>query len=175
MVEIIPKTIEKPPLWQDILLYFSIGLFLAAIFSFFAFSNSQKKAENSLQSLEQSLSQQGTADQISLEKEIKTAESQIKSFSQVLDSHIYSSKIFNFLPKIAHPKARFTQISLDVVKSEVGISGEAESLTALQQQIFIFQQEPLIQNSTLNSFSMGEKGKIDFDFNISLSPQIFSQ
>lgn len=175
MVEIIPKTIEKSPLWQDILLYFSIGLFLAAIFSFFALNNSQKKAENSLQSLEQSLSRTGTAGQISLEKEIKITERQINDFSQVLDSHIYPSKIFDFLPKIIHPKARFKQTGLDAAKSEVNVSGEAESLTALQQQIFIFQKEPLIKSFVLNSFFIGEKGKIDFNFNLLLSPQIFNQ
>jgi hypothetical protein len=175
MVQIIPKTIERSPLWQDILFYLSIGLFLASIFSFFVLNNSQKRAEDSLQSLEISLSQLGTADQIKLEKEIKITERQIKNFSQVLDSHIYSSKIFDFLPKIIHPKARFKQTSLDAVKSEVIISGEAESLTALQQQIFIFQGEPLIKSFVLNSFSFGEKGKIDFNFNLLLSPQIFKQ
>src|SRR3989344_364704 len=154
MVEIIPKTIEKPPLWQDILFYFSIGLFLAAIFSFLALNNSQKQAENSLRDLEQALLQKETASQISLEKEIKTTESQIDSFSQILGSHIYPSKIFDFLPKIAHPKVRFKQISLDAVRSEIVVSGETESITSLQQQIFIFQQEPLIKDSTLNSFSI---------------------
>ncbi|OGZ23474.1 MAG: hypothetical protein A3A08_00990 [Candidatus Nealsonbacteria bacterium RIFCSPLOWO2_01_FULL_41_9] len=175
MVEIIPKTIEKPPLWQDILLYFSVGLFLAAIFSFFSLNNSLKKAEDSLQNLERSLSQERPAEQINLEKKLKTAESQINSFSQIIGFHVYPSKIFDFLPKIIHPKARFKQISLDVAKSEVVISGETENLTSLQQQIFIFQQEPLIVNSTFNSFSAAEKGKIDFNFNLSLSPQIFNQ
>jgi len=175
MVEIIPKTIEKSPLWQDILFYFSIGLFLASIFSFFVLDNSQKKAEDSLQNLEQSLSKAGTAGQVNLEKEIQITEKQIDDFSQVLDSHIYPSKIFDFLGKIIHPKARFKQTSLDAVKSEVSVSGEAESLTALQQQIFIFQKEPLIKSFVLNSFSIGEKGKIDFNFNLLLNPQIFSQ
>ena len=84
MVEIIPKTIEKPPLWQDILLYFSVGLFLAAIFSFFSLNNSLKKAEDSLQNLERSLSQERPAEQINLEKKLKTTESQINNFSQIL-------------------------------------------------------------------------------------------
>lgn len=174
MVEIIPKTIERSPLWQDILLYFSIGIFLAAIFSFFALSSSQKKAEDSLQGLEQSLSKPGTAEEISLEKQIKTAENQIKNFSQVLNSHTYPSKIFAFLPKIVHPKVRFGQTGLDAVKFEVNILGEAESLAALQQQIFIFQQEPLIKKFTLISFYIGEKGRINFNFNLSLDPQIFN-
>ncbi|MDO8601426.1 MAG: hypothetical protein Q7R46_01945 [bacterium] len=175
MVEIIPKTIEKSPLWQDILFYFSIGLFLASIFSFFALSNSQKRAEKSLQSLEQSLSQTGTAGQLNLEKEIKITEKQVNDFSQVLNSHIYLSKIFDFLPKIIHPKARFKQTGLDATKSEVNISGEVESLTSLQQQIFIFQKEPLIKSFTMNSFSIGEKGKINFNFNLLLNPKIFNQ
>ncbi len=175
MVGIIPKTIEKSPLWQDILLYFSIGFFLAVIFSFFVLSSSQKKMENFLQNLEQSLSQIGTREQIGLEKELQTTEKQINDFSQVLASHIYPSKIFDFLPKIIHPRARFKQTDLDAAKSTINISGETESLTSLQQQIFIFQQESLIRDFTLNSFSIGEKGKIDFDFDISLSHEIFKQ
>ena len=174
MVDIIPKTIEKSPLWQDLLLYFSIGIFLAAIFSFFVLSNSQKKAENSLQNLEQSLSQEGTAEEIGLEKEIKITERRIKDFSQVLDSHIYPSKIFDLLPKIVHPKARFKQTSLDAVKFEVIVSGGAENLTVLQQQIFIFQKEPLIKNFIFNSFSIKEMGKVDFVFNLFLSPELFN-
>lgn len=175
MVGIIPKTIEKSPVWQEILFYFSIGLFLAAIFSFFVLNNSQKKAENSLQGLEQSLSQAGTADQISLEKEIKATEKQVNDFSRVLDSHLYPSKVFDFLPKIIHPKVRFKKTSLDAVKSEANISGETDSLTSLQQQVFIFQKEPLIESFILNSFTIGEKGNINFSFNLSLSPQMFNQ
>lgn len=175
MVGIIPKTIEKSPPWQDILFYFSIGLLLASAFSFFVLNDSLKKAENSLQSIEQALAKTGTADQLNMEKEIKITEKQVKDFSQIIDSHIYPSKIFDFLPKIIHPRARFKQTGLDAVKSEVNVSGEAESITALQQQIFIFQKEPLIKSFTFNSFSFGEKGKVNFNFNLSINPRIFNQ
>ena len=174
MAGIIPKTIQKSPLWQDILLYFSIGLFLAAIFSFFAISKSQKKAENSLQKLDEALAQKKTAEEISREKEIKIIEKQVNDFSQIFDAHVYSSKIFDVFPKIIHPKARFKQVNFDVVKSEVNISGETESLTTLQQQIFIFQKEQsLIKDFIFNSFNIGEKGKINFSFKLFLTPQLF--
>ena len=169
MVDIIPKTTKKTPLWQDLLFYFSIGLFSAAIASFFFLNNSQGKMEYSLKNTEDSLAQRETTEEIAMEKEIKTTEKQVRDFSQILKSHLEPSKVFDFFPKIVHPKAWFNKVSFDAAKSEAVISGQTESFVTLQQQIFIFRQEPLIKNFFLNSFSVGKEGRIDFSFNISFN------
>ena len=175
MVEIIPKPTEKSSVWQDILFYFSIGIFLAAIVSFFILNNSQGKLENSLRKLDESLAQKMTVEEINLEKEIKTTEKQIRDFAQILNSHLFPSKVFDVFQKIVHPKAWFSRLSFDTAKSEAVISGETESFVTLQQQIFILQKEPLIKSFTLNYFSAGKEGKVDFTFNISLAPELFRQ
>ena len=172
MVEIIPKPIKEASKWQKTLFYFSILIFLGAIFSYPVLVSLQKKSKITLQDLEDSLSKTKTSQTTLLERELLIYQRKIKDFSLILNEHIFTSKFFEFLEKKSLPKVFFSKIDLDSRGSNVSLSGETDSFLTLGQQLSVFENEPLIKGEALSQFSIGKEGEIVFSLNFSFDPKI---
>lgn len=173
MVEIIPKPAPKLPLWQNLLLYFAIALFLLSLSSYFILSSSLKKASQELQNLEETLAKEKTPAEIALETEILGYQRKIKDFAELLKEHKNPSKFFEFLEGICHPKVWFSKISLSPEDSQAEVSGEAETFQVLGQQLLILKNQVLIRNLNLSKIAIGKEGKVNFILNFTLDPAIF--
>lgn len=173
MIEIIPKPAAKLPLWQNLLFYFSLGLLLAAISTYFILDNFLKKAEISLKNLEETLAQERTAEEIALESEVFGYQKKIGDFSKLIDRHLFSSNFFEFIEKNSHPQIWFSQLSLNPQSAEVSLLGQAENFTTLNQQLQILKDNPKVLNLNLTRIAIGKAGRVDFGLNLSLDPTIF--
>ena len=173
MVEIIPKPTRKIPFWQNILLYFVIVLLIAIIASYFTLNYSYKKADKNLKDLKNAIAAKETPKEKALEKEVIGYKKKIEDFSFLLEKHQRASKFFSFLEKSIHPKVWFSSFSLDLKEHRVTVSGSTESFWTLGQQLLIFQKDPLIKEVNLSGISIGAEKKINFTFNLLISPQIF--
>ena len=174
MVEIIPKPAVKLPKWFNVLFYFSLGLLLVVILSFFLVNHSLKESQKTLQDLEEVLVEERTPEKIILEKETLSYQKKIKDFSQLLNQHLFSSKFFEFIEKISHPRVWFFQVNLNPQTSQLLISGQTESFLTLGQQLSIFAQEPLIKTINLSQVSLTKVGQVEFVLDFFLDPKIFS-
>lgn len=173
MVEIIPKPVEKLPRRQIFLLYFSLILFLATLISFFIINHSLKESQKVFQNLEETLAKERTPQKIILEKEILARQKKIRDFSQILNQHLFPSKIFDFLEKISHPQVWISQVNLNPQASQLLISGQTESFLTLDHQIKILNEEPLIKDLNLTQLNLTKIGKVEFTLNLSFDPKIF--
>jgi len=172
MVEIIPKEVPKLPGWLNILFYFSLILLVSAIASYFSLNNSLKKSQEELSNLELLLLQEITFEKFNLEKEIFKDKSKIEDFSYLIDQHLESSKIFNILEKISHPKVWFLNFDLNSQKGVLELSGEAQNFESLGQQILILNEEKSIKDTNLKNISITKEGKVGFNISLSLEPEI---
>ncbi len=172
-MEIIPKKITQIPRWLNYLFYFSLIAFVSVIISIVIINKSLNDRQITLEELEVSLVQIKTPENISLEKEVRDYERKIKDFAPLIEEHLETSNIFNFLQKDCHPKVWFQQFSLDSRQNKVNVSGKTQSFETLGQQILIFKDDKLVQDIKLEKVSLGKEGKIDFALSISLNPQIF--
>lgn len=173
MIEIIPKPAAKLPLWQNILFYSFLALLLLTILSYFILDFSLKKAETTLKNLEETLAQERTTEEITLEKEVFSYQKKIGDFSKLLKGHLFSSKIFEFIEKNSHPKIWFSQLNLNPREGEVNLSGQAENFTTLHQQLQILKANPKVLNLNLVQIAIGKGGRVDFGLNITLDPSVF--
>jgi len=173
MVEIIPKPAPKLPWWQNFLLYFSIVLFLLSLSSYFILSHSLKKTSQVLQNLEETLVRGKTSSEIVLETEVFGYQKKIADFAQLVKGHKKTSKFFEFLEKISHPKVWFKKISLSPEDFQAVVSGESETFQTLGQQLLIFKEEPLIKNLNLSKIAIGKEGRVNFILNLTLDPKVF--
>jgi hypothetical protein len=73
-----------------------------------------------------------------------------------------------------HPKVFFTQFSLDSRGSKMVVSGQTESFVDLGQQILILAGEPEIKTLELSQIGINKDGKVEFSFNLSVDPKVFS-
>ncbi len=172
MIEIIPRPIQKLPLWQNILFYLSIVFLVVTISLYFVFDHLQKKSTVSLQNLQNLISQEKTSEGVALEKEVFNYQKKIQDFSQLLSKHLYPSNFFKFIEENCHPKVWFSQISLNPEQAEVNLVGEAENFTAIGQQILIFKSSPSVRNVVLAQISIGKRGRVDFGLNLSFDQNI---
>lgn len=173
MIEIIPKPLIKKSPWQNILLYFSIGLMIVAISSYFILNNILEKKIQTLQDLDETLTKLRTPEVLNLEKQVLNYSRKIKDFSILIDSHLAASNFFKILEKITHPKVWFFDIELKPKEAKVFLSGEAEDFLALGQQLLIFKKEKEILDLELSKISLAEGRGIKFELNLSLLPEVF--
>ena len=173
MVEIIPKPAAELPVWQKIIFYFSILFLLVSLLIFFLLNSFHQKATLELQGLEETLAQEKTQEEDSLEKEVFGYQKKIEDFSKLSKSHLYPSKFFDFFQSLCLPQVWFSKVLLNLKDFTLSISGETESFSILGQQILIFQQEEEnIKKADLSEVSIGKEGKVNFILNLSLNPEI---
>lgn len=172
MVEIIPKPTEKEPVWQNILLAFSILVLIGTIIGYFLLNSFIKTNQEIIKEKEIAEKQLRSPKEQEIEREVLQYKKKIDDFAPLLGQHKISSEFFKFLEKITHPQVWISGLQLDVKGAEVQISGEAEKI-ALGQQLLIFQENEQILEANLSSVQMKEGEKINFTILLSLDPEIF--
>ena len=173
MIEIIPKPEKEPSRWFKTLFYVSLALLVGAILGYFVLDYFEKKSSLTLEGLEQRLQELTTSEEKVLVEEVLLYQKQINDFSTLLEEHKTASNSFEFLEKITHPKIWFNDFSLKLETYQITVAGFAPDFPALGQQLIIFQNKKTIKEVNLTNISLGEEGKVLFDFDLSLDPQIF--
>ena len=171
-IEIIPKPAQKAPPLQNILFYFAIGLLLLSIGAYFVLGYFVKKSELTLQDLEETLAREKTEEEAVLEEEVFGYERKVEDFSALIGQHTYASGFFNFFESPCHPKVWFSKINLDTTNHRLIVSGKADTFLILDQQLLIFQQEELIEETILIKLSVGNEGLVNFTFDLTFNPMI---
>jgi Tfp pilus assembly protein PilN len=172
VVEIIPKPTKGVPLWQDILLYLSIVIFIGGVGAYFGLGYFIGENQKVLKEKEQILAQPRSEEEQKLKREVLQYQQKIDDFAPLINQHRVSSDFFVYLEEIIHPQVWLSELKLDVLGAGVEISGETEK-TALGQQLLIFQAAEEILETNLTKLQAGEGEKVSFTISLSLDPEIF--
>ncbi|HDY72578.1 MAG TPA: hypothetical protein ENH90_00200 [bacterium] len=173
MVEIIPKPVKETDRWQKILIYLSMFLAIVLVGSYFLLDNLEKTSKVYIDELEKRLEQGRTAERITLEEENLNYNKKIEAIIPFLETHVLSSKFFEFLEKKVHPRVFFAKINLSVLEEKVILFGKTDSFLTLQQQLSILNREPMIENLALTNIALNAEGGIDFNLDIFFNKEIF--
>jgi Tfp pilus assembly protein PilN len=174
-IEIIPKKETQIPRWQNILLYFGIFLLIGLIIGYFALNYFIQKSEQKLQQTNEAITKAKSPERITLEEELKSLRAKIEDFIPLFLNHQKSSNFFDFLEKNTHPKVFFTGLKLDTEGNYVELSGQTDDFQTLGQQLLIFQKTEFLQGLKLSKVEINKEGKVEFIFNFSLNPKLFTQ
>ena len=173
MIEIIPKPKISIPLWLSILFYSSIVTVILLITGFFVINSFEKKAADTLSTIENLLSQSRTIEEAALEKRVFSYRDKINDFAILVDQRKDAVKFFDLIEKITHPKVWFSNTSVDIKSSKVILAGQADSFPTVGQQIMIFKNEPMIKKTNLDSLHFDRGGMVGFSVSFSLDPKVF--
>jgi hypothetical protein len=174
-VDIIPKTAEKTPLWQNAIFYFSIFLIVATVAGYFLINNDLKKANKKSDELKGTIDKGRTDEQAALEKRVFSYKYRIDGLSELLDGRLMASSFFNFLEQNTRPEIWLKEIKIDPQRLRAVISGEGESFQTIGQQIAIFKNGQNIKDLKINNISINTSGKIDFGISFSFNNQFFKK
>ena len=172
-IEIIPKKIEAKLPAVNILFYLSLILLIIFVLSYFVLGYFQKKSARTLQNIQDLISQKETSEAKALKKKIFGYQEKIEAVASLLASHQLSRDFFTRLEDLSYPKVFFSELDLDVGKSQASLSGQTESFEALGQQLLIFRKGEFIKDVNLTKVSIGREGKIEFIIELSFDPKMF--
>ena len=172
-LEIIPKKTDTGFPFVNLLLCFSLVLFVGAILSLFVLDFYQSKSEKNFRQIENLIAEKETPANKALEQEVLKYKEKIDKIASLLVSHQKSSAFFPLLGKFSHPKVAFSSLSLNLKENKATLAGTTESFQTLGQQIHVLKREKSITNANVSGISIGAKGDIKFSLDLSLDPQIF--
>jgi Tfp pilus assembly protein PilN len=176
-IEIGPKPKTRKISFPDVIFYVVLVLFLVLVAAYFALGFYQKKMETQLTEIKKSLEK--TAEEKALEEEIFGSaekiglQQEIQDFRDLVANHEMPLNVFNFLQESTHPRVWFQKFSLNVQQASLSLSGFAEDLEALSQQIVIFRNQEIIKSTNLSGMSVTKEGDVSFNFQLTLDPKIF--
>ena len=173
MVDIIPKESSESPKEISFSFYFIFSLLIFSVGCYFVLNNLLNKEKQELNLLKSGIAQIETPEKKELERELLFSENKINNFAFLSQRHLQSSNAFNLLEETAHPQVWFVKINLDSGKNNVEIFGEAQNFESLGQQIFIFEDEELINKVSLENILINDNGRINFDLILYFDSEIF--
>jgi Tfp pilus assembly protein PilN len=172
-IGLIPKKPTEKPLWQIILLYFSVGFLFMVVLAMVILSYAGSKAKLEIAKLDQELNRPKTAAEIQLEREVLQAQARISNFKSLIESAKPASKVFELLERTTHPAVVFGQLSFSAVDNKISLSGQTDNFQTLGQQLLIFQSEPLIIKSNLEQIGIGKSGSVEFNISLVLNENFY--
>ncbi len=170
-MEIIPKPKRKLPSPETIFLYFSILIFLSAIFTSFYFWFEEKSKRKEISQLEEKILALKTPEIRKKEEEVSKYQEKISHFSELIKDRLSYSKIFPYLEQKTHKQIYFSKMDLDLESSTLLLSGESPNFFVLAQQLEIFKNDPFLKLQ-LKELSLGKEGKVNFKLEINFDKSI---
>ncbi len=179
-IEVTSKSEQEPPFWTSGIYYLSLFLFCFAIFGSAILFYLNKRASNKIELLNTQITQLKLSE---TEKKFRQDKKRIEDFQTLLKKHGSPSMFLGSaegpflqtkkLAGLIHPQVQITELSINLEKSEVNLSGLTKDLTTLEQQMMIFKQEPLVKQASLSGFSATKEGELSFDIKLVFDPSVF--
>jgi hypothetical protein len=166
---------RKTPI-KDFFLIVGIVLLVLSGGGYFYLWTLNNNADATLNNITQEILQMRTDDVKNNEKEVSDWSQKIKDYNLIFNSHVAPSNILALLERDAHPQVRLDgfEFVADSPNNPGGtiLKGLANDFASLQQQIFIYSKEPLVEKINLINVSLTKEGKIIFEMGITFSPDI---
>lgn len=144
-----------------------LGLAVFLLASYFYFDFKIKKISQELEEKQQAALPVEQAIQ-EKEGEIFPIKERLNDFNTLLSGHKDLLTVFSFLERICLPNVWFSNFSFDSVQRQISLSGQTDSFTTLEHQIFVLNQEPLLVNINISEVLVDEQGGINFNFILTL-------
>ena len=173
MVEIIPKTPQKSPLFMRVLFSLSLGVFLASVGGFVLLFFLESRAQSKIEEAEMLLAEEKTPLQVQLEQEVFAARTRLEDFAGLLKERKNFLPLFSFLEIVVHPDVTFVSMSVDAESHTLQLKGIAESFSVLDEQFVVFKERKEPSSLSLTSLKVGERGGGDFQMEIQFPATFF--
>lgn len=96
----------------------------------------------------------------------------IDSFNLLVSNHGSTRGIFNLLEEDTLPRVWFSNFNFSLEERQLILSGNTDSFTTLEQQRYVFGQNPLVSSLRLSGVFLSEETGIDFTMEIIFKPSI---
>jgi len=166
---------DKDSKWTNVIFYIVCVLLLAAIACYGIFAFKEYSQKKDIEQLDIKLAEYGTAEQKMSEKTFLSYKKKIDDFATVVNNHRISSIVFSFIESKTLSSVWFSNMSVSKANNSINLSGEAESMQALSNQVNVFEQsDDYVKNIVLLSSQMSGAGTTRFTLSVALNPGMFA-
>ncbi len=177
MVKVIPQEEIKEkesPAWVAFF-WFSVIALITIISLFFIFHLNTKKINEELDQVQKKTDQISNEEKQNLKTQAAQYKNKIDIIPSLLEAHLISSSAFDVIERNVHPKIVFNSFSLITKEKKAVLSGFAEDMISLAQQMRIFEREKTnIDKVKLANAELVEGAKIGFKVDVFFTDEIFS-
>ena len=172
-LKIIPEQKAEAPRWVNYVLFFFVFLFLALA----TFSLILRSQNNSLEAEKLSLVSQIQAieldpENIASEKELNSVSKKLKDFTEIYENQNLSSKFFDFLREVCHPRVYFTSMDLSLDSFSVILMGKTESFQFLGEQLLVLNRREDVEGVEVSGINLEKEGQVSFVLNFLFGKEI---
>ncbi len=155
--------------------WFSVMVFITIISLFFIFHLNTKKINEELDQVQKKIDQISNEERRGLKIQAIQYKDKIDIAPSLLEAHLISSSAFDVIKKNVHPKIVFNSFSLITKEKKAVLSGFAEDMISLAQQMRIFEGDEIsIEKIKLANAELTEGAKIGFKIDVFFTDEIFS-
>lgn len=157
------------------LLVFSLFVFLLSLLAYFGLSIGYTSYLNSqISAKEQEIGQ--LTKKVSPEAQSVFVDfySRLANYRNLLSKHIYTDKLFPMLERVTNSSVYYNNFDLDISNQRMVLSGLAADYEILGRQLYLFDQESMVQAYILNQSRVVE-GLVNFQITLILSPKLFTK
>jgi Tfp pilus assembly protein PilN len=145
------------------LLVLSILVYLGLVIYKNSLLDSKVALENQIKDLE-------AARDLEWEAKLKDLEKGIKDLGKILETHIYSSKLFQMLEELTLSQVQWTGLKATLSEGKIDLNGRAASYSILAKQMVVLEQDPRIIQTETSGIKLTTTGDIEFNLVLKLKP-----
>jgi hypothetical protein len=159
--------------WMDVVFYFVISLLISTIFCYAIFLVKNSLLKQDIEKQVEALQTVGTAQQKADEAEVINYKRKINDFTDLLQSHQFTSNVFAFMQQQTLPNVWFKQFSLSGKNATVQLTGEADDMDTISRQVAVFEKNKYVKSLGTLTSSVGTDARNSFNVNLVLNADIF--
>ncbi len=161
--------------WVTVVFYLAIALLLATVFCYGLFTVKIYLQNQKLNQLNEKIAVYGSSQEKAAEAQVFEYKKNIDNFSMLVSSHKFSLNIFTFIEANTLPNVWFSSFDDSESQYQINLSGEADNLETLSNQIQIFEDDTkYVKNISVLNSQLDNAGRVQFVLNMTLDPTIFS-
>lgn len=158
--------------WPMILCVVLLALVLLIWLGLFVYN---KSLDGQVKNLESKLQDLKKEENREMAKKIKDLESSLEITKTLLNSHLYTSQVFEFIEKLVLPNVQFADFNLNSKNSQVSLTGSAQTYNTLARQMLIFQQEKEVKEVKVSGISLDQLGGIKFSMQMTFYEKMLNK
>ena len=166
---------NKDSLLVNTVFYFSCAILIVIIFGYLALEVKVYIQNQGIDEINKRMVGYSLYQQRIDENSIIDYKKKIDDFSLIIKNHKVSSNVFNFIEENTMSNVWFSNFDMSQSTYEIKLSGEAENIETLSDQIQTFENnKDNVKNINVLNSRVDANGKIRFLLSISLNPEIYS-
>ena len=156
-------------MFASTIFFISVAVYLGLVFGYKPYLNSKIIA------LDDKIKQFTQEIPVSDQEQLASFYSQLSNLGGILQKHLISSPLFEWLEKHTDANVYYTRFSFSPGTNQLALTGTAKTTNDFIQQMQAFQGEPAVERINVNSLNASSNGAWQFDIVLFFSPSFFNQ